>query len=198
MSKLFVDEIVHQSSQGSGTITIGASGETINVVGTLQNNGAGVGGTNTPAFFAYNSAAITVSNSTLTKARLNAEDFDTNSAFDSSTNYRFTVPSGKAGKYFITWGTEARSTNNDIFVSEAYVYKNGSQIAVADVNNNLASNAAHRSINVNRSAILDLSVGDYLEVFGYIACTSPAAGFPTFEGGSTAKSTFMGGYKIIE
>jgi len=40
MSKLFVDEIVHQSSQGSGTITIGASGETINVVGTLQNNGA--------------------------------------------------------------------------------------------------------------------------------------------------------------
>jgi len=40
MSKLFVDEIVHQSSQGSGTITIGASGETINVVGTLQNNSA--------------------------------------------------------------------------------------------------------------------------------------------------------------
>lgn len=29
MSKLFVDEIVHQSSQGSGTITLGASGETI-------------------------------------------------------------------------------------------------------------------------------------------------------------------------
>jgi len=31
MSKLFVDEIVHQSSQGSGTITIGASGETVAV-----------------------------------------------------------------------------------------------------------------------------------------------------------------------
>jgi len=40
MSKLFVDEIVHQSSQGSGTITIGASGETTNIVGTLQNDGA--------------------------------------------------------------------------------------------------------------------------------------------------------------
>jgi len=45
MSKLFVDEIVHKSSQGSGTITIGASGETTNIVGTLQNNGAGVGPT---------------------------------------------------------------------------------------------------------------------------------------------------------
>ncbi len=44
MSKLFVDEIVHQSSQGSGTITIGASGETINVVGTLQNNGSALAG----------------------------------------------------------------------------------------------------------------------------------------------------------
>ena len=31
MSKLFVDEIVHQSSQGSGTITLGASGETTNI-----------------------------------------------------------------------------------------------------------------------------------------------------------------------
>ena len=31
MSKLFVDEIVHQSSQGSGTITLGASGETISI-----------------------------------------------------------------------------------------------------------------------------------------------------------------------
>jgi hypothetical protein len=163
-----------------------------------DNTFASAGGDNTPAFFAYNSVAISLSNSTLTKARLNAEDFDTDNAFDSTTNYRFTVPNGKSGKYFINYGTEARSTNNDIFVSEAYLYKNGSQIAVADVNNNLASNAAHRSINVNRSVILDLSVGDYLEVFGYISCTSPASGFPTFEGGSTTKNTFMGGYKIIE
>ncbi len=34
MSDLFVDNIKHQSSQGSGTITIGASGETINIAGT--------------------------------------------------------------------------------------------------------------------------------------------------------------------
>ena len=56
MSDLFVDNIKHQSSQGSGTITIGASGETINVVGTLQNNGSAVGGVNTPAFFVYKSS----------------------------------------------------------------------------------------------------------------------------------------------
>ena len=44
MSDIFVDNIKHQSSQGSGTITIGASGETINVVGTLQNNGSALAG----------------------------------------------------------------------------------------------------------------------------------------------------------
>ena len=36
MSKLFVDEIVHQSSQGSGTITLGASGETINITSGIS------------------------------------------------------------------------------------------------------------------------------------------------------------------
>ena len=32
-------------NENSNTITIGASGDTTNIVGTLQNNGAGVGGT---------------------------------------------------------------------------------------------------------------------------------------------------------
>lgn len=40
MSDLFVDNIKHQSSQGSGTITIGASGETLNPAsGTVNNLG---------------------------------------------------------------------------------------------------------------------------------------------------------------
>ena len=42
MSKLFVDEIVHQSSQGSGTITLGASGETI-ALASGASVGAGMG-----------------------------------------------------------------------------------------------------------------------------------------------------------
>ena len=38
MSDLFVDNIKHQSSQGSGTITIGASGETIQAASGATNN----------------------------------------------------------------------------------------------------------------------------------------------------------------
>jgi len=43
MSDIFVDNIKHQSSQGSGTITIGASGETIKAASGAQNN-IGIGG----------------------------------------------------------------------------------------------------------------------------------------------------------
>jgi len=194
MSDLFVDNIKHQSSQGSGTITLGASGETI----ALASGASQTMAVNTPAFFAYNSAAISISNATTTKARLNTEDFDTASAFDSTTNYRFTVPSGEGGKYFFGYGVEARSTGDDIFVVEAMLYKNGSQVARADVNNNTISNASHRAITVSRTAILDLSASDYIEVYAYVDCDTPPTNFPQLEGGSTVKDTFLTGYKIIE
>ena len=44
MSKLFVDEIVHASSQGSGTITLGASGETIALASGASVTGNGLVG----------------------------------------------------------------------------------------------------------------------------------------------------------
>ena len=76
MSKLFVDEIVHQSSQGSGTITIGASGETISVP-----NGS-LTGQNYPAFEARLSAnQYGVADAVNTKVQYNTENFDTNSSF---------------------------------------------------------------------------------------------------------------------
>ena len=100
MSKLFVDEIVHQSSQGSGTITIGASGETINVVGTLQNNGSAVGGVNTPAFLAASTSNQTIANETNTLIQYNAELFDTDNCYDNTAgNYSFTP--NVAGKYYV-------------------------------------------------------------------------------------------------
>jgi hypothetical protein len=73
MSKLFVDEIVHQSSQGSGTITIGASGESVTVP-----NGS-LTGQNYPAFSVYASADLAVTTSVLTKVQMNTEILDTDS-----------------------------------------------------------------------------------------------------------------------
>ena len=41
MSEIFVDNIKHQSSQGSGTITLGASGETISLASGATQSGLG-------------------------------------------------------------------------------------------------------------------------------------------------------------
>ena len=85
MSKLFVDEIVHQSSQGSGTITLGASGEKVDL-------GTGVSGgtlTNTPAFQASLSSQTNLSNATTTDVVFDNVALDTHNFYDSSTG-RFT------------------------------------------------------------------------------------------------------------
>ena len=99
MSKLFVDEIVHQSSQGSGTLTLGASGEKVDL-------GTGVSGgtlTNRPAFKGITSTEQTISHATWTNCTYSTEDYDTDNAFVPSTG-TFTVPSGKAGVYFFRCG----------------------------------------------------------------------------------------------
>ena len=58
-----------------------------------------VGGKNTPSFSVTQGSAQDISNATATKLAFNTEVFDTDSAFDHSSNYRFTP--GVAGKYFL-------------------------------------------------------------------------------------------------
>jgi hypothetical protein len=63
-----------------------------------DNTFASAGGANTPAFEAKITSAPSVSQATLTVLAYNAENFDTDSAYDTST-YKFTPQS--AGKYFV-------------------------------------------------------------------------------------------------
>jgi hypothetical protein len=164
MSKLFVDEIVHQSSQGSGTITIGASGESVTVP-----NGS-LTGQNYPAFSVYASADLAVTTSVLTKVQMNTEILDTDSKFDNVTNYRFTPTI--AGKYFITF--TLCSDANAVTIIEgtrAAIYKNGSLItgtySLSDTRNNFVTGES-----VTTSVIVDLSVTDYIEFFGMVIFAS--------------------------
>ena len=45
---------------------------------------------------------------------------------------------------------------------------------------------------------MDLSAGDYLEVYAYIDCTSPPSGFPRISSDANNKLCFLSGMKIIE
>ena len=77
---------------------------------TKANFVSGIGGANTPIVRAVPSGNQAISSSTNTTVVFNTEVIDTDSAFASNT---FTVPSGKAGKYYVSVTIIADTNTND-------------------------------------------------------------------------------------
>ena len=128
---------------------------TSNGSGTLTLNNAAL--KNTPFFEARRSGAHSFSAGTTTKVPFNVASIDTDSAFD-TTNNRFTVPSGKAGKYFFyaTVYQEVPSNDDRIWL---HYYKNGSTQYRTGLWGKTSKCSALASV------YFDLSVGDYVEVY---------------------------------
>jgi len=113
----------------------------------------------TPAFRARLSADFVHNvNNTFLKVPFATEDYDTNSAYDSTTNYRFTVPSGQAGKYFIN--SSLRATYNCAL--NIAIYKNGSLTYVADAGTNGSA-----TVSPQITTTMNLSVNDYIEIYAF-------------------------------
>jgi hypothetical protein len=142
----------------------GAVTLTTQVTGILPvaNGGTGLsaGG---PAFSAYRgSSNQNVSTGTWTKAQLNTEDFDTASAFDSTTNYRFTPLI--AGYYQINGSISPDSTSAFGNGVQAAIYKNGTLYRVGSSYNISATLAS--TPTVTTVVYLNGST-DYVELYGY-------------------------------
>jgi len=111
---------IYQPATPDGTLRIGVgNADSPTEVGRFNSNGYVA--TNAPAFSA-SSAGQSVSNSTWTKIAYSTEQFDTNSEYDSTTNYRF-LPS-VAGYYQINVSA-AMNTGTPFQIASA-IYKNGS------------------------------------------------------------------------
>ncbi len=177
------------TSSGSGTITLGQSGETVALgSGATQ---SGFGGINTPAFEAYLSANQTISHDTETKVAFNTEDFDTDNAYDNSTNYRFTPQT--AGKYFVYGNVNGYIGTSNINSNRAILKKNGSTIKY--VNQDYRNNPV-KSADTTISIVVDMNgSSDYIELFTLIEYSSSAT--VQVLGNSNRQSSF-GAYKIIE
>ena len=148
---------------------------------------------NTPAWYARRSAAQSISNQSYVKVQFDQEVLDTNSAYDNSSNYRWTCPSGQAGYYFIFGNIWMDSGENNGFNYGFLEFrKNGSAVAghIIDPRDNLGL-----QFSVGHSFIQNVSVGDYYEVFAYISDTS--ASNITINVSSGNDSSNFGGYKII-
>ena len=188
-----------QPSTGT-SLTIGASGDTITIPSgaTITNNGTqtGFGGTNTPNFYAYRSGDQTgLTSEAWTKVQLNAEAYDSASAFDSSTNYRFTVPSGQGGKYCFLSSVAANAGDNNLTRLHSALYKNGSEIARMAYSD--WTNQAYRNLeSYGNSVVLNLSASDYIELYAKVY-TGSGTGTINADGGA-ASTTRLVGFKIIE
>ena len=109
------------------------------------------------------SADQTLTTGTTTKMQFNTEDYDVGGDYDASTNYRYTVGSGDAGKYLIYAALNAAPS--DAKRIRVYLYKNGSQLDPPGYQSNNQS-VAGNFLSVTTFAILELADADYIEIYG--------------------------------
>jgi hypothetical protein len=171
---------------GSGTLTLGQSGETVTIPSgaTLDLSNAtqtGVGGTNTPAFLAYaNANQSSIPANTFTKAtNYGVEVFDTDNTFSSN---RFTP--GVSGKYFI-FATVYMDHVSDQR-SWVAIYKNG---GVVLINADNPGSTDNHPIQV--CGVVESDTDDYFEVF----VRQSGTGTTLYSSGTSVR---FGAYKIIE
>ena len=148
---------------------------------------SGVGGANTPAFLArLSSTTQSISDDTFTKIQFNTEVYDTASAYDNSSNYRFTVPSGQGGKYFIYSAVRMASSSATLTLN-------------LKINNSNAGFSSLKAVSGELQTITlmfskDLSADDYLEIF----LRQQSGGSLNASGDSNDQTTYFGAFKIIE
>ena len=182
-------------STNTATINLGASGDTINVPAgvTIANAGTatgfGMSSANTPMFAVKMGADQGSVSNSFTLVEFNTEEIDTDNAYTNTAgNYKFTVPSGKAGKYFIYAFTLCNAINNDDFISGAIsLYKNGSGVAESTIN------VRTERIKYNTSYVghvFDLSEGDYIQAYAFVDSDDGAV---KLNGGSNSR---FGGFRL--
>ena len=148
-------ELVPTNTASNFTVTVPAVTATMLTTAT-----AGVP-VNGPAFSAYASASQTVTASTYTKVACSTEEFDTNSNFDSATNYRFTPTI--AGYYQVTGQISyVSSVTTRAIVA---IYKNGAAFKFGN-----DASVQVNSLNVTALIYFNGST-DYVELYGWISGT---------------------------
>ena len=168
----------------NGTVTLGSSGDQFTLATGAKSSFL------YPAFEAHLSSNQTLTDETLTKVQFDNEIFDTDNAYDNSTNYRFTPQ--VSGKYFVYGDINVDPAGTSQLIhAHIDIYKNGSAIRMHEVNFN--TNYARR-FNASIACVIDMNgSSDYLEIFAYGNDTS---GNPILNT-AAPKTNLFGAYKLI-
>jgi hypothetical protein len=160
--------ILNGSTSGSVTLSSPAVSGTTTLTLPVQTGTVMVNG---PAFSAYGSALQSIPTTTYTKIAYNTEEFDTNSNYDSTTNYRFTPT--VAGYYQVNATVSCAPAVALLYIA---IYKNG----VAFKTTGFTLNSTSTSLLLNTALINFNGSTDYVEIYVYqtttaINCGSAAA-----------------------
>lgn len=134
-----------------------------------------------PAFSAYSNTNQSVTSGTWSKVQINTKEFDTAGAFDATSQFRFTPKT--AGYYQVNGSLSVSVTTGT--QAQVSIYKNGTGFKNGNGPTLSTGNFSANSCVV--SALIYMNgATDYLELFGYVAGTSPS-----FQNG--AASTYFSG-----
>lgn len=129
-------------------------------------------------FSVYRNGSQTVATATPVKIQWNAETFDTNNNFDSTTNFRYVAPIDGF------WQINARIENNGSGILLIYLYKNGVEFKQGG-RSTIASGLSAVTLN----ELVQLSATDYIEIFVYSDnAAAPASG--------TASTAYFSGFLV--
>ena len=112
----------------------------------------------TPSFQAIKSGNQSIPDNTYTKLQPDTENWDTDNAYDNSSNYRFTPQT--SGKYVLNGFCQNNSTTNITYIQLA-IYKNGSIVEASTV---VTGDADYDTVQISRVVEANGS-SDYFELY---------------------------------
>ena len=167
----YLGKAVATQTPSSGTVTNDmlagsiANSKLANSSITLNGSAVSLGGSatigsdaGTNAFSAYNNNGHAVANDSYVKVQFNAEFYDPSSVYDHSSNYRFTVPSGGAGRYHFNSYIRIQGFNEEFRIVP---YKNNAQYGYY----NTKFSTTGQSFSFGIAFELQLAESDYIEIY---------------------------------
>ena len=135
---------------------IGSTGQILTVAGGVPTWATPAASGGFVGAVVYNSGNFSVSNGTWTTINWDSELLDTDGFHSTSSNTdRFTIPTGKAGKYCVTMNFSIGAGSSTI---ESYFGKNTDNFAFIGA----TGNATSKNFTVTRQTYVSLAQGDYV------------------------------------
>jgi len=152
---------IYQPATPDGTLRIGV-GNADSPTEVARFDSGGYKETGSPMFIVTNSSNQYINDATTTKITLDQVLYDrTNNISDS----KFTVPTGYAGIYYITANVRGDTqANTNLYITNMQIYLNGASI---NRSYQYLTGGQPRAVHHTLSFMVNLSEGDYLEMYLY-------------------------------